>query len=282
MRFVTHGSARAFLERSLEWLLEREAENNLILGIALARAEAEPEGEEPAWFATLEEGDAILGAAFRTPPHMIGLTRLPEDAAPLLARMADDAFPHLPGVVGPREAAEAFAAVWAAGHPVRAETEMQMGIYLLEELVPLASPPEGHLRKAEAGDAELLTPWMEGFERDTGIFSTGAETTVRRLLEADGLYLWEAEGRPVSMAGVSGMTPNGARVGYVYTPDELRGRGYAAAATAGVTRLILERGFTFCFLYTNLADPVSNGIYRRLGYRQVASAASIRFHPRDP
>ena len=155
---------------------------------------------------------------------------------------------------------------------------MRMGIYALERLIPPKAPAPGRIVPASAHPS-VLVEWMKGFEEDTGIFSTGAEENVRRILAADGLFVWEVDGRPVSMAGLSGATPNGARVGYVYTPPEARGNGYASAVTAGVTRRCLESGRRFCFLYTNLADPVSNGIYRRLGYRKVADACSVRFQP---
>ena len=73
-------------------------------------------------------------------------------------------------------------------------------------------------------------------------------------------------GRTVSLAGHAGETPNGARVGPVYTPPELRGRGYASALTASLTERLLERR-RFCFLFTDLANPTSNSIYQRIGYR---------------
>ena len=73
---------------------------------------------------------------------------------------------------------------------------------------------------------------------------------------------------PVSLAGHAGETPNGARVGPVYTPPELRGRGYASALTAALTEQLLERR-RFCFLFTDLANPTSNSIYQRIGYRPV-------------
>ena len=277
MRLVHHPHARAFLDRALPWLLETEAENNLILGLALARREGAPPGEPPAWWGTVEEESRILGATFRTPPHMVGLTRMPAGAVPLVARMAADAFPSVPGVVGPSEATEAFARIWEASHPVRPRLEMRMGIYSLEALVPPARKVPGSMRLARADEVEALVPWMRGFEKDTGIFSTGADDVVRQLVAGEGLYVWEVDGARVSMAAVSGSTPHGARVGYVYTPPELRGRGYAAAVTSALSRTILDGGRRFAFLYTNLADPVSNGIYRRLGYVQVSDAAAWRF-----
>lgn len=277
MRFVHHPDARAFLDRALPWLMEAEAEHNLVLGIARSRADGDPPGTEPAWFATVEEDGQVLGAAFRTPPHMLGLTRMPAGGVPLVTRMAAEAFPEIPGVVGPEEVVEPCVAMWAASHPVLPRLEMRMGIYVVEAVRPPARAVPGRMRPAETWEVAELIPWMEGFEADTGILSTGAADTVQRLVAARALYLWEVDDAPVSMAGASGATPNGVRVGYVYTSPEKRGQGYAAALTAALSQFLLDEGRRFCFLYTNLADPVSNGLYRRLGYELVAHATAYRF-----
>ncbi len=67
------------------------------------------------------------------------------------------------------------------------------------------------------------------------------------------------------------------RVGPVYTPPELRGRGYASAITAAATQRILASGRRFCFLYTDLANPTSNSIYQQIGYRPVTDITIWRF-----
>ena len=81
---------------------------------------------------------------------------------------------------------------------------------------------------------------------------------------------WEDGGAAVSMAGFGGRTPNGVRIGPVYTPPELRGRGYASALTAALTQRLLDGGLRFCFLFTDLANPTSNSIYQRIGYEPVS------------
>jgi len=91
------------------------------------------------------------------------------------------------------------------------------------------------------------------------------------------MYLWVVDGEPVSMVGVSGETPNGIRVAPVYTPSGLRGRGYASALTAAVTQKQLDGGKRYCFLFTDLANPTSNHIYRSIGYEPVADASDYRF-----
>jgi predicted GNAT family acetyltransferase len=101
---------------------------------------------------------------------------------------------------------------------------------------------------------------------------------VDRRLEGDdeGLWLWDDDG-PVSMAGFGGATPNGIRIGPVFTPSERRGRGYATALVAAFSEWLLRRGRRFCFLFTDLANPTANRIYEQIGYRRICEAAEIVF-----
>ena len=92
-----------------------------------------------------------------------------------------------------------------------------------------------------------------------------------------GLVLWEHEGRPVSLAGRNRAAAGQARVGPVYTPPELRGRGFGGAATAAITQAALDDGAEGVVLFTDLANPASNTLYQRLGYRPVSDWTVIRF-----
>lgn len=82
---------------------------------------------------------------------------------------------------------------------------------------------------------------------------------------------------PVAMAGVSGRTPSGARVGAVYTPPDRRRRGYASALVATLSQAQLDAGARFCFLFTDLANPTSNKIYQDIGYEPVCDVDEYRF-----
>ena len=102
---VRHSGPRAFLERAERWLLRREAENNLSLGVAasLVGARPPPAPASPLYFATIERGRDIVGCAFRTPPYKLGLTRMPLEAVPLLARSVAEVYEELPAVLGPEQ-----------------------------------------------------------------------------------------------------------------------------------------------------------------------------------
>jgi hypothetical protein len=91
-------------------------------------------------------------------------------------------------------------------------------------------------------------------------------------------YLWDDEGA-VSVAASGGPTPNGIRIGPVYTPPELRRRGYASAVTAATSQAELDRGRRFIFLFTDLSNPTSNKIYQQIGYEPVIDVDQLTFVP---
>ena len=96
---------------------------------------------------------------------------------------------------------------------------------------------------------------------------------------ADGrIWLWEAQdATPVSLAGRTATAIGVARVAPVYTPPEARRRGYGAAITAACTADALQRDAEHVVLFTDLANPTSNSIYQRIGFRPVADRRVVRF-----
>lgn len=124
LRVVCHADPRAFLDRAEPWLLRREAENNLPLGVAASLVAARPAAASsgpavassdpsavsppPLYFATIESRSEVVGCAFRTPPYKLGLTRMPLDAVPLLARDVAEVYDEIPAVLAPNTVARAL------------------------------------------------------------------------------------------------------------------------------------------------------------------------------
>ncbi len=145
---------------------------------------------------------------------------------------------------------------------------------------PAVPPVAGRCREAAASDRDLLGRWFEEFAAEAlhDHPRDGMPQEVdRRLADPGaGFVLWE-DGDPVSFAGYGGSTPNGIRIGPVYTPPPLRGRGYAAACVATLSGRLLATGRRFCFLFTDLRNPTSNRLYERLGYEPVCDLQEITF-----
>lgn len=279
MKFVAHVTPAHFLETAEPWLLRAEAEHGLLLGLARSRAALGEDPDPTELFATVQEGNRVVGCLFRTPPHPLGLTDLPESAIPLVLRQLSMIYPDLPAVVGPPEATAAFAEGWAHASGALVREGPQMEIRVLDEVVPPPQLASGHLRLAASGDSDLVEEWGFLFVDETGIGRAGPKSPARALMADDALYVWEAHGTVVSMAAALGATPRGIRIAYVYTPPGARGHGYATALVAVLSQLLLDRGFAFCFLYTDRANPTSSGIYERLGYRTEGLASMLEFVP---
>ncbi|MFP5519189.1 MAG: GNAT family N-acetyltransferase [Bdellovibrionia bacterium] len=102
-------------------------------------------------------------------------------------------------------------------------------------------------------------------------------TNALRAIENQLAYVWLVDEMPVSMAHVSRPTKNGISIGAVYTPMNLRKRGYASAVVAHLSQKMLNSGNKFCVLYTDSSNPTSNKIYQNVGYQVVAESKHFLF-----
>lgn len=276
---VRHATAADFLARAEPWLLAREAEHNLLLGIARSVAEGDHPFEEPIYLATVEAGRRVVGCAFRTPPHKLGLTRLPPETIPALVESVHGTYDELPAVFGQAGIARAFAGAWSertgAGH----RPGMKQRLHVLEEVTPPPRPAAGEMSVVTEADTAPVRRWLADFERDAGVPVGDRDAVVARLVRHGRLAVWVDGGEPRAMAAVSGLGPTTARVGYVYTPERFRGRGYATSLVAALSRRMLDTGIRRLVLYTDLANPTSNAIYRRVGYRALLDIQDVDFVP---
>jgi uncharacterized protein len=272
----------AFLSEAGPLLLEDEARNNLVLGIAGTLA-VSPDRYAEKRFWVVRDGGETVAAALRTPPFNLVLA-WPRDEAALEA-LAAGIEEELPGVVAAHPEVDAFTRLWSGTREIEPRVIREQGVYALEHVQPLPGAP-GAPRVATHDDAPLLLDWMLAFglevldEDDPG--RTEAQATVEHRLGSNdgGFLLWEDGGEAVCVSGWGGPTPNGIRIGPVYTPPALRGRGYATALVAELSQTLLDGGRSFCFLFTDLANPTSNAIYERIGYVRVCESRMVSFAPR--
>jgi uncharacterized protein len=273
--------AQAFLETAGDFLTAREAEHNLLLGLAGTLATRPHVYPLPPYLTAVLRSETVVCAALRTPPHGLVLSEVDDEAAvDVLAEDVAELGSKLPSVLGPKEASRRFAELWERVSGQTAKRGTAQRVFRAERVNP-PSGVSGGMRRAGDGDRERLVAWLRSFQEEVrvGVPARPAEEAVDDYLtrgESGGIYLWD-DAEPVSMAGCGSPTPSGIRVGPVYTPPEHRGRGYASAVTADVTAMLLAGGRRFCFLFTDLANPTSNRIYQRIGYEPVTDVDEFRF-----
>jgi uncharacterized protein len=277
MKFFS--DAGEFLERVQPFLLRREAEHCLILGLLDGLRSGERWGAGPTLMATVEEHGEVAAVVLMTPPRNLILSWIVDDST-------IDAIAHelrargiaIPGVNGSADIAQKFVLKWSELSRCSYRVQMAQRIYQLTR-VTNETRSAGHLREPEQSDEALLREWRAGFSIDAeGVDPSQArEDAALPMPPSRRMFLWEVEGVVVSMAGYSGRTPNGIRIAWVYTPPENRGKGFAGACVAALSQKLLDDGHKFCFLYTDLANPISNHVYQKMGYEPVTDATVYSF-----
>ena len=239
------------------------------------------------WWAVVREGERVVGVAMRTAPfepYPVFVLPMPPGAGALLATALHARGEVVGGVNGALPAAEECAQELATltGGEVRGGVHTRL--HRLDRVVTPA-PASGSLRAATVGDVDLVVAWFDAFAaaadeqagRPPG--SMHRMTTDRgamlRRLEREEVWLWvEEDGTPVHLTALHPASFGVARIAPVFTPRELRGRGYAGNTVAAISQRILDAGDVPC-LYTDQANPASNSLYAALGYRPVVDMVDL-------
>jgi len=277
MKFFS--DAGQFLERVQPFLVRREAEHCLILGLLDGLRSGEQFGAAPPLMASVEERDEVAAVVLMTPPHNLILSWTAADST--LIAIASELHANavvLPGVNSSADIAKKFALMWSELSECSYRVQMAQRIYQLSRVTKEARAA-GRLREPDQSDEPLLREWRAAFSMEAeGMDREQAEKDAALPLRKSRLLLlWEVEGSAVSMAGYSGRTPNGIRVAWVYTPPHNRGKGFAGACVAALSQKLLDDGHKFCFLYTDLANAISNHVYQKIGYELVTDASGYSF-----
>jgi predicted GNAT family acetyltransferase len=255
------------------YLLSDPIGHNVILTLLQQRMRVATPGN----YWTVRDGDTVVGFAFQSPTtYNPSLTPMSRAAVESLAHSIAAQGTDLPGVLGQAAPASAFAAQWAEERNVAVVPAEAGRIY---ELTTVTMPPQppGTVRLATVDERDRLVPWARGFAGDTD--DTPAEdpvATLDRHLESGRLFVWD-DGEPRAMTVAVTPVAGVCRIGFVYTPPESRGRGYASAIVALLSQQMLDTEADRCMLYTQMQNPTSNKIYRTIGYRPVGDVIRYRF-----
>jgi GNAT superfamily N-acetyltransferase len=228
---------------------------------------------------TMWDGLEPVGAALQAQPYPLACNGIPVNMMDTVVGKLVEWRPELTGVRGARSSALAFADAWhgITGRAANLSTEER-----LYRLGTLRTPSgvTGTARLATDDDRGQLVEWVELFFQET--FSQRDEAAGGRFVDTanqvgDRFMLWEVDDTPNSMAMLRAPAANVSRIGPVFTPLTQRGHGYGSAVTAAAADLAHRSGTAEVVLFADLANPVSNAIYQRIGFEPVADSVRIDF-----
>jgi predicted GNAT family acetyltransferase len=248
-----------------EAALERNAARHLMMLALLAAVRHGRCGEIKAW--SLGQPGAC---AMMRPDRLLLLGDLDatqcRDFAQALAEI-----PYA-GVVGPDQTAHWFSRR-ATDLGARFIAPMPQRMHSLTQR-PRYPGGAGHARQATLDDIDLLTAWMNEFNRE----ATPHEPPPSRATTAHGItdgriFVWVVDGAPVSTAAIVRRTRTAGGIASVFTPARLRMKGYAGSVTAAVVEQVFGEGRTMACLNTDLRNPASNRCYEKIGFKPVCDLA---------
>ena len=278
MRLTTFASAADFLAVVRPTLAEHEAEHHLVLGVAESLVSSPlPDSQSLALAVDDDHGLVLAALMTRRRPLLIASDRSTHDVGNAARVMWDalSATGFAPShVIGAVEQIDSVVSALPAAVSGSPRVIMHQRVYQLTALAPV-DHAEGLLRQAAVEDTGLVLEWVAEFEREalSAILPMSPRVVVERRIAAGELYLW-CDPEPRAMAGWARPTRRAVAVNGVFTPREWRGRRYATACVAALSAQLLER-YELCVLYTDLANPTSNAIYTRLGYRPVRDFSMV-------
>jgi uncharacterized protein len=260
------------LMRADEFLSSEPVLHNLILSILQSRVAQGDAGRY--WIAC--DGEKAVGMVVQSPlEYPATLTPMEPRAVLAMVDAIAEAGVTLAGVNGDAATAARFAGYWSERCKSAVTPFQGMRLYELLEVGEIAST-EGQLRQAGPGDRRLMIHWTRAFQDEIGESADETELRVDRGLAAGQLWLWDQGTETTSMAVSREPAKGVVRLSGVYTPCEKRKHGHATACVHALSKHLRGRGYR-CILYTDLGNPTSNSIYRRIGYRAVAEALRYRF-----
>src|SRR5207245_2973892 len=116
------------------FLMEHEAENNLVLGQAMRLARGETAGTVAVMFYVVEDEGRVLVAGMHNQPYRLVLSRGPGPAIAMIADWAARKKAELAGVIGIPESVTMFTRAWSKLSRDKIKGGHRLRIYQLEQL----------------------------------------------------------------------------------------------------------------------------------------------------
>jgi len=132
-------------------------------------------------------------------------------------------------------------------------------------------------RRIEPADLEQVIQWRIDYSlealgaADTPELRQSCRASIERSLQEGSTWLLEEGGRTVACTSFNTAIAEAVQVGGVWTPPELRGRGYARCVVAASLRDARAEGVDRAILFTGKHNLPAQKAYLALGFRQIGN-----------
>lgn len=279
-KVIFYDDNNQFMAHTFPGILKREINNNLFISNVL-REQLGGKSNDLRIGITDEDGQMVFSAILTNPYNLVLVEIDPSkrrDILPLLVLEFEKKNIALPGVIGEVSLIDDFVAEYQKRISLRPKTKLLLNLMALTQVNPLAATA-GMLRLATEEDLYYLPYWQSAFCEECGLTAPSLQEshqTLKNTIERKALYIWE-DHVPVSCVSSGRPIYTGKTITFVYTPPYFRNKGYASSSVAAVSHILLDQGAAFCGLYADCDNPISNNIYRKIGYQDVSICKEVVF-----
>jgi len=273
MQVVIEKDPIAFLNKYEAWLRQKTSENNLILGVLNGCKTGKY--KEGIFLAVVENEKPLL-LAVQTPPKNLVLSEDgSKESLKVLVEFLVKEDIKVPGSIGSPDNVKFFIESYGSLVGKEFAPDMVMHIYSVNKVV-VPEKIEGKLVFATQDDLEFSTKSLYDFSRESMPETEHLnieelrEKTLKSIQKGK-VAIWKVNNKDVAIIVFDNLEYMG-RITNVYTPPEFRKRGYAAAMTAQISQMLLDRGCDSVCLFADATNPTSNGVYQRIGYKHVTDS----------
>jgi predicted GNAT family acetyltransferase len=279
VELTIHNNAREFLDAVGKPLYASESVNNLILGVSTRLEKYPGSCKNPFFASVINQSGLLILAAVMTPPHnmiLAGEDNFQKGFTILFSYLEENNI-DIPGLIGPKQIIDRVLKDWLPNSKFGWKVAMRQRVDALKD-VTLPKTPPGSFQKARTEHIPLIASWLQKFEAE----SLAEDNPINperagRLVNGGFLFVWEKDGEIVSMAMKTRPIKHSISIGCVYTPKAHRRKGYATALVAYLSQHLLDQGYHFVTLFTDLDNPTSNSIYMKIGYHPVCDFEQVNF-----
>lgn len=284
MEVRVYHDARAFLEEYEMILLEHESISQLVLYSAY-QCEKNNIKEDASFGCVIKSGKPQLFFSNVLPFHM-AMYLVPDvenDASALaLADYFGNRHIQIGGIVGKFHVCREFMEEYRRLTSYQFTPIWGMDLMELRELNEISLIGGTH-RLALPEEGKLVAEWMIDFQLEAFTMELdyqAARERADKLVDEGKVYFYENhESNVVTMAIATRKIALGTTITYVFTPEEYRGNGYAAANIYCLSKELFEQGNEFCTLFVDKKNPLSGRAYEKLGYKVIDEIYEYRLVP---
>jgi predicted GNAT family acetyltransferase len=277
----SYRNAADFLRVMQAPLEENEVVNSLMLGVALQYARHPERLKDQVYYRSVHDATGLIAAVIHAQNHPLLAYQHRSDSTDAFSMIVADLYQSKirpTGVNAPIKVAHKFAQLWQVVSGYQPEVHDRQRLYQCTRttMIDLA---EGELRAPHKKELTILIDWALQFSEIVGdaLDEKTAEAMLRQRLEDGDLFVWSDGSQPVSMLMKNRAITHTIAISHVFTPVDLRGRGYATAAVHTLTRNLLTAGYHSVNLFTDVTNPTSNHLYQQIGFQPVTEMEKIIF-----